>query len=175
MRRSDFEPFVVWKQNEKEIIYDGDKRTFSLPAQFHGSKYVAVTPKLSKAGIKPTVCQVKVDNTIELTYEGSEPVLVPKHEHVADVRSCVVQDSLPVSMQDYQYLPLDTFDEEYDYTADVLIDPDNILDKNWKSKFKYLCSEFKEIITPRPARYNGFYGRVWNATSSNDQTLYSKI
>ena len=72
-------------------------------------------------------------------------------------------------MHDYQYQPPETWDEEYDYTSDISIDPDNILDKNWKSKFKDLCSEFRDIITPRPNRYNGFYGRVDNSLQFGTQ------
>ena len=53
--------------------------------------------------------------------------------------------------------------ETEDYIQEVSIDPDNILSDTWKEKFLSICKKFSHVITPRPGRYNGFYGRVDNS------------
>ena len=50
-----------------------------------------------------------------------------------------------------------------DYLSQVTIDPDNKLSTVWKQKFRDLCSDYKDIINPRPGKYNGYYGRVDNS------------
>ena len=55
-------------------------------------------------------------------------------------------------------------DEDTDkYINEVSIDPDDILTHEWKDKFRSICSKFSHVITPRPGRYNGYYGRVDNS------------
>ena len=49
-----------------------------------------------------------------------------------------------------------------DFTNDVLLDPDNILNKEHRSRFETLCQEFQDIIQYSPGTYNGAYGLVKN-------------
>ena len=42
----------------------------------------------------------------------------------------------------------------------VSVDPDGLMPNVWKSRFKSLCKDFSDIITPNPGKYNGIYGHV---------------
>ena len=50
--------------------------------------------------------------------------------------------------------------DDNDYTSQVSIDPGGMMPKVWRSRFKSLCAEFTDIITPKPGKYNGEYGHV---------------
>ena len=51
----------------------------------------------------------------------------------------------------------------HDYLSEILVDPDNILSNEWKNKFFTVCRRFSHVITPRPGKYNGYYGRIDNS------------
>ena len=51
-------------------------------------------------------------------------------------------------------------DDDKDHLKDVKIDPDNILDKKIRDQIWDICHEFRDVITPRPGRYNGSAGNV---------------
>ena len=43
---------------------------------------------------------------------------------------------------------------------EVSIDPDQQMPATWRKRFYDLCVKYSTIITPRPGRYNGAFGRV---------------
>ena len=51
-------------------------------------------------------------------------------------------------------------EETKSYINEVVIDPDNVMSKVWKSRFRQLCEEYSSIITPVPGKYNGAFGRT---------------
>ena len=46
------------------------------------------------------------------------------------------------------------------YTHEVIIDPDNLMAKVWKERFKKTCERYSDVINPNPGRYNSYYGNV---------------
>ena len=46
------------------------------------------------------------------------------------------------------------------YIHEVQIDPDNSMPATWRTRFKNLCESYSNIITPKPGRYNGAFGRT---------------
>ena len=54
-------------------------------------------------------------------------------------------------------------DVRKDFTADVELDPDNLLDETNKAMFRELCKEFSDVIQYNPGTYNGAYGFVRNS------------
>ena len=48
------------------------------------------------------------------------------------------------------------------YVDEVVINLDDQLSKEWKTKFKNLCLEFTDTIDPSPGRYNGHFGDIDN-------------
>ena len=55
------------------------------------------------------------------------------------------------------------------YFDQIQIDPHAQLDPSWRTKFWEVSSEYSEIITPRPGKYNGKYGRVDNSINFVDK------
>ena len=48
--------------------------------------------------------------------------------------------------------------EEGDQWSKIQLDPDNQLTEAERDSFRSLCEEFKDVINPRPGRYNGCFG-----------------
>ena len=46
------------------------------------------------------------------------------------------------------------------HIQDIVLDPDDQLDETSKAMFYETCSNFRDVINPRPGRYNGYYGDV---------------
>ena len=104
-------------------------------------------------------------------------VIVKKNEHIADIRACdeIVKSSNddPSSVRKLFDLHTDdishliqekaTYEGNENFLSQVTIDPDNQLTLTWKKKFEELCSDFADIINPRPGKYNGYYGHVDNS------------
>ena len=72
-------------------------------------------------------------------------------------------NQIPVVERNLEHLePYADWNYEENFVKDVKIDPDNMMDENWKDKFRNLCQEYSDIINYRPSKYNGYYGDVDN-------------
>ena len=154
-----------------------------LPVDFHKCNNVALIPKNTARHqwIPPQLIQVEEQGKIVVKNEESFPVAVSRLEHFADILPCQeieichqldecynnsVHKVYDLGLTDVSHLvpyPQAKADEGPHYVLEVSIDPDNILPTEWKERFASICTEFSHVITPRPGRYNGYYGRVDNS------------
>ena len=110
---------------------------------------------------------------ISIRNNGNNIVNIPKHSHIADIRTCHqinTSDINPtnlrkiydISREDWSHLTMPNCvpDDKKSYIDQVSVDPDNQMPVAWKNRFINLCKDFNDIITPVPGRYNGTFGRV---------------
>ena len=165
---------VHLKSNSKQVVYPKQSLLIQLPSSIK-EKEVFVIPKSSQTWIRPSIYKVDEYNQIELKNEENFPVALMRLEHYADVYQCAQVEKEAIceekilkiydlNRRDLSHLiPVNTEDEKSSYLHEIQIDPDNIMPKNWKDKFRSLCEKFECLFTPRPGRYNGYYGRIDNS------------
>ena len=128
----------------------------------------------------PWVKTKNVNVDIDIVNEGDNPVKLSKHEQFATVTATIevpledmknenyIRKIYDINREDISHLiphkiPEDKNDNKEDYLDEISVDPDNILSPAWKQRFFSICKEYSHIITPRPGKYNGFYGRIDNS------------
>ena len=162
-----------------EVIYPGGKLKLKLPIRLKQEKAVYVSPKQPNqhAWLTPRIYSVTDEGFVEINNETSSPVKLAKLEHFADVYCCIEVDLenckpdiilkkiFDLNRNDFSHLTPHAPSEEKseDYLHEISIDPDSILTDEWKQRFKKICEEFSQVITPRPGKYNGFYGNIDNS------------
>ena len=50
--------------------------------------------------------------------------------------------------------------DQTSYIQEISIDPDKQMPATWRKRFNDLCVKYSTIISPRPGKYNGAFGRV---------------
>ena len=160
-------------------LYPKDSFYWKIPSDMSQASHVQIAPKRSNfhTWIKPKILKIREDDTIEITNEGEQLVRLLKNEHFADIRPCItmceedlnnparIRKLYDISDNDLSHLiPMSTesLDSE-SHISDISIDPDNQLSAYWKKEFRSICEQFSDIITPRPGKYNGYFGRVDNS------------
>ena len=123
------------------------------------------------------ICHPSIENTkkeyVRIKNNSNDIILIPKHSHILDLRSCEevdftnrqsssVMKIYDISREDLTHLaPPDQLSADTSsYIQDISIDPDKQMSMSWRKRFTNLCESYSEIITPRPGRYNGAFGRV---------------
>ena len=167
------------KALKNETIYQNQPFNIQLPLGWRESKHVAISNINSKLypGIKSQVLKVDGNGAITILNEDTRPLKLSKYEHFANVSECTeisvnklkkencVNKIYDLGRNDLSHLIPHEQEvvQEKDHTDQVIIDPDRKLSDEWRNRFKSICSNFSDIITPKPGKYNGFYGRVDNS------------
>ena len=165
------------KSVRKVTIYPNEKINVKLPVELRKYKHFSITPKYQELypWVRPESLTTNGDGSIDVTNGSDIPVRLSKHEHFADLTVEVevsledlqsgeyVRKIYDLSRDDLSHLiPSEqpVADKE-NYLDEISIDPDNILTPAWQTRFRKICSDFSDIITPRPGKYNG--GRIDNS------------
>ena len=169
------------KSTKQETIYPNQSLKISLPIGMRNATEVAVTARNPSLHpwVKCKILPVDLFGTINISNESSVPVKLSKHEHFANINACVdasiddlksgdyVRKIYDIGRNDLSHLiPHKEHGEaaaDEDGSNEVCIDPDDNLSADWKARFKSICGDFSDIITPRPGKYNGFFGRIDNS------------
>ena len=167
------------KSESNLVIYPSQKLKVKLPIQMRKIEYAAVTPKTTKAysWIRSKNVKVDEDGCISIMNEGVIPIKITKNEHFADVVACIdvgvkklktpesIQKIYDLGRLDLSHLQLHKgVDKDGDdFMKEICIDPDDMMTPAWKDRFYSICKDFSGIITPRPGKYNGYYGRIDNS------------
>ena len=163
--------YVACSSKDKEILYPNDDLIVPIPSSMQ-CRAVGVTMRREFQ-----ICHPSVENTkkeyVRIKNNSNDIILIPKHSHILDLRSCEEVDFTngqpssimkiyDISREDLTHLaPPDQLSADTSsYTHDILIDPDKQMSMSWRKRFTNLCESYSEIITPRPGRYNGAFGRV---------------
>ena len=120
--------------------------------------------------------KVNKDGEIAIRKITEDTVRINKDNHFVDMRDCqeVSKDDLlsnlfvkkiyDINISDTSHLiPNDIKipDSNETHLDQVHFDPDNQLSQDWKNKFQY--NYVRNIINPKPGKYNGYYSRVDNS------------
>ena len=161
--------YQTLKNDTDQVAYPEETLTFRLSNQFSNSKIVSFSPRPDFDALKPVYVKVNDNLEIHLTNSTPHPISIPKHAHVGDVRTAVDHDTALISrlytIEDATfeaYNPTKEWDRSKCYVEDVQIDPDGLMNEEWKQKFKTLCTTYTDIIQYNPGTYNGYYGFVSN-------------
>ena len=153
---------------DNTMLYPNETISVPIPSTFVNNVAI-LTPRheFDANWPKPKVINVKKD-TIVVENDTNTPILLLKSRPFADLRDMFqtnVNKVYDLHRNDNSHLVLPDRPkvEKKSYIGDVSIDPDNQLSPSWKTKFRQVCEEFSDIITPVPGRYNGYYGRVDNS------------
>lgn len=164
--------YSVCRVSAAKTIFPEDSFKLQVSERFSKDSHVAITPKRgTKCWYKPGVYNVKEGGFITLTNVTNEPVNVSKSTQIGELRDIIEQDidtiqqsvrkvweETPELEQFHNPIPPPKDDE--DHLKDIKVDPDNILDKSIKKQIWDICHEYRDVITPRPGRYNGSFGNV---------------
>ena len=166
------------KSINKVTVYGDGSINVKLPVALRKYKTFFITPKNEKlnAWVKPTTLKTNPDGSVDVKNDGVNPVKLSKHEHFADLTAVTevsledlrsgeyVRKIYDISRDDLSHLiPHEPKDLNENYLDQVSIDPDDVLSSTWRNKFKTICEEYTDIITPRPGKYNGYFGRIDNS------------
>ena len=158
------------KSCQFQIVYPDEKISFTLPPKFSNCKNVLFSPRPSFTALSPSYLHVKGNHNILLTNTSTQPITIPKHAQVGDVRVAVGHDTALISrMYTIDDSTFEAFEQSVDwdrsnnYVNDVDIDPDGVMSSTWKEKFHDLCQQYADILQYKPATYNGYYGFVSNS------------
>ena len=160
------------KAISSQTIYPGS--IINTSVKNFSNEPVTLIPRPRYNWIKPGIYMVKENGSIDITNDKEEVFHISKHEHFADIVPCIkfdrddllqIQKVYDVDREDHSHL-IPHINKEKDgksYLKDIIIDPDVILDEQWKKKFRDVCQNFEELFTPIPGKYNGYYGSIDNS------------
>ena len=141
------------KQNV--CLHPGDTLELEIPPM--ATEKVFFTPRIipNTPPIPPQSCLIK-DGKVLLKNQSDSHILVKKHSQIGDIVSSVPYTHVPTKA--YSTYSVSIADEKY--TDKVSIDPDELLAPNQKEKFNDLINEYSDVISPKPGKYNGYFGDV---------------
>ena len=146
--------------------------SFLSPVNLKGSQ-VALSPVVESQldWITPEIKQV-VDGRIVIKNTTSSPVIIRKKSIFADVVAIkevteesnhIIRKIITESNDPSRFKRPEILHKKENYIDEISIDPDNQLSSEWRSKFKNLCTQFMDTISPFAGRYNGSYGDIDNS------------
>ena len=106
---------------------------------------------------------LSVDHNLRLINNTNEPVVVPRHAHLYQIRQVsTVPSSLPTitqigASQPQTYLSKHTRPSPF---SDISVNPDGLLSLECHQKFGDLNREYDKVFNPQVPRYNGKSGNI---------------
>ena len=164
-------------------LRSGEAIRYKLDENLANKDKVIITPRWETRSWLEPVTVSPSSGEILLKNSTGHDVLVGKDQHLADIRDCRQVDisdlengasykpsgsgSVNVVYQakpdNFQYNPLvQHSDKPGDYLDQIQLDPDKRLTTDQREAFTEINSSFGHLFTPRPGKYNGFYGHVDN-------------
>ena len=164
--------YEVGRVKETKTLRPGESVTIAVDNFTNGS-VVATNPRVSDGlwfnpGIR------RVNNGISLTNTSMDTVTLKKGTRVCEVRNVTevcendvrrVYDEFPDKQQYTMLVEKDTDD----HLSAIQVDPDKIMDEEERKMFLDLCTSYRDIITPRPGRYNNATGHVDNSINFSER------
>ena len=160
--------YKVARVEKKTTLYPGESIKVVLDEEMT-DRDLAVTPRAGVDWLAPRVRTVTGD-AVELYNNSKEAVTLKKGDQVADIRTCCLSQDTPNIRRVYERMSdsfsttdfsttVDNFDENVKL---IEVDPDSCLTKEERNMFREVSYHYKEVFTPRPGKYNGYYGEVGN-------------
>ena len=164
--------YSVCRVSAAKTIFPRDSFELQVHERFLKDSHVAITPKKgSSCWYKPGVYNVKEGGYITLTNTTKEPVNITKATQIGEIRDVVELDIKAIQQNvrkvwentpelEQFHNPIPPPEDNKDHLKDIKVDPDNILDEHIRDQIWDICREYKDVINPRPGRYNGSAGNV---------------
>ena len=157
--------YSVCRVSAAKTIFPEDTIKIQVPEKLSEESHVLISPKRGhECWYQPGVYNVK-HGFIELSNVTKNPVNIQRSAQIGEIRDVVVNNRIsrvwentPDITQFHNSVtpPVDN----KDHLEDIKIDPDNQLDKEIRDMIKDICTQYSDIITPRPGRYNGAWGNI---------------
>ena len=169
------------KSNTKQVIYPGQSLDVEVPFMLRNHDCFSITQQTHRQPwIKSQNVKMNKDGVVKVRNESNNIISLSKHEHFATMVPCdevrivdilngtYVRKIYDINRTDLSHLiphqePQSTDCSNDNYLKEISLDPDDILPIPWKQKFYEICQRFSHLITPRPGKYNGFFGRIDNS------------
>ena len=149
----------------------GEAWTLQLPSNMAHLERVLISPRVcAQDWIQPAVIDV-TDGSVSIRNSSDRIVKLGKTDHLVDVRDTVefeiphqVRFVINNSREDtFQYQHFGHHNDPPEkYLDQCKIDPDNVLTEEQRQTFREINLRYARTITPRPGRYNGYYGHIDN-------------
>ena len=162
-------PAEILRIKESISLYPGEVLHLNLSLQFEDAKRVMKSPRYTaqQLGFEPFIARVSKERQVNITNTSENIWTLKKYLHLADVRKVISSDEATISklftqnISDFQ--PVKERDHKLNnFTGDVVIDPDKLMEDSWKCSFKSLCDDYTDIIQYTPGIYNGRFGFIQN-------------
>ena len=160
--------FTVQSES-RQVILPGQSGLFSVKGVANDEQ-VVVEPRWytyhNKAATKdtelwpaPQVVSV-VNNSVSLSNNTSEPIVVKKSEHIGSIHPEVAPtvDARVLSKVSSAKVKGTLPAPKVDYSASVVLNPDSILSTSEENSFKQLMKMYEEVFSPVRGEYNGRRG-----------------
>ena len=95
---------------------------------------------------------------IRIPNNTDSPVMIKRHQHLAQVRSVCSPADIPFSQEVSG--PRSTCPKSSSYSQEVIIDPDNQLSSDDVKAFRDLHADYDNVFNPRIAKYNDASGKI---------------
>ena len=150
----------VFKVNieKKSTVYPNEVFHLSVPDQFKNCKEIMVESVEKSICPEPTIVDIKNGKVIlknncnyAVSVDAENPLYFTSLRKIYDINNS--------SMKQFERPSILCNDNQCDLNQ-VKLDPDNVLSNDWKHIFTDILSNFTEILTTKPGRYNGYYGQV---------------
>ena len=153
---------TITAKKKNATLYPNESMYFPLPVGFDKSTINISTRRNFVNGSSKII---RTDGRIKFTNSTNRIITLPTNEPFFDVRSCYelnmanhdyemmrIRKIYDISRDDWShFIPSSHPNPEgIDYSADVSIDPDDTMPATWKTRFKNICTEYRDIITPNP-------------------------
>ena len=157
--------YGVARVSRSQEVGPGQSINVEVPVELLSSGEVVVNARREDSKwFEPRVRKI-VRGTVNIKNISDGTVRLIRGRPFGEFRS-TLSASLPtikrVVLEDDQDFRYKKFGKKRDpkvsYLSETQVDPDNILSKQWKEKFKQLLQEYDEVIDPAPGKYNGAYG-----------------
>ena len=153
---------TILKSPQKLCLLPEEEFTFTVPDEFKG-QLVAVEPRCEAPSVSNVPgwlkCQIinsSLNGEINIKNNSTEPVLIKKHEQLAQLRP--IDTSIPT--EENVHIPQigKIHSHTGPFSTTIVLDPGKIMSKNQLNSFHSTHEQFDTVFSPELGKYNGFSG-----------------
>ena len=158
--------YSVCRVSATRTIFPEDTVKIQVPDKFSTESHVVVSPKRGfDSWYRPGTYNIQKGGVIELENISQLPVNINRSDQIGEMREANEVDYINKIWEDTPeaqqfHNPIPSPEDNKNHLEDIKVDPDKQLEKNVREKFWEICEEYRDVITPRPGRYNAAWGNV---------------
>ena len=162
--------FLLRAPNQQSVILPGEYIELATPRDSPADAAWALEPRYDTKSNSSSVSWPKaqevlsVDRNLRLINNTNEPVVVPRHAHLCQIRQVsTVPSSLPTTTQIGASQPqtyLSKHTHPSPFSDNISVNPDGFLSLECHQKFVDLNREYDRVFNPQVPHYNGKSGDI---------------